>query len=98
MAKQKRNVVMSGFTGKVNEQLLFKQYLYGTVVSKVPDRSKVVLSDKQKISNAVFAKAVQYAKRVLQDPAKYSEYQARLVDGKTVYNTAIADYFAQNKS
>lgn len=37
---------MYGLSGKVNGQLLFKQYSYGTVVSKIPDRSKVILSAK----------------------------------------------------
>ena len=94
MALQKRNVVTYGLTGKVYGQLLFKQYKYGTVVTKVPDRSKVVLSEKQKASNAVFRKAVLYAKKVLKDPSRYAEYQARLPEGKTVYHAAIADYFA----
>lgn len=93
MAKQKRNVVMYGLSGKVNGQLLFKQYSYGTVVSKIPDRSKVILSEKQQASNMVFRKAVRYAKQVLKDPVRYAECKARVPEGKTVYHTAIADYF-----
>lgn len=88
---------MYGLSGKVNGQLLFKQYSYGTVVSKIPDRSRVVLSDKQTASNSAFRKAVQYAKQVLKDPVRYAECRARLTEGKTVYNTAIADYLARQK-
>lgn len=84
---------MYGLSGKVNGQLLFKQYSYGTVVSKIPDRSKVILSDKQQASNEVFRKAVLYAKQVLKDPLKYAECKSRVAEGKTVYHTAIADYF-----
>jgi hypothetical protein len=98
MALQKRNVVTYGLTGKVYGQLLFKQYKYGTVVSKVPDRSKVVLNEKQKASTAVFRKAVNFAKQILKDPSRYAEYQARLPEGKTVYHAAIADYFATEKN
>ena len=97
MAVQKRNVVTYGLTGKVYGQLLFKQYKYGTVVSKVPDRSKVVLSDKQKASTVLFRRAVIYAKMVLKDPTRYAEYQSSLPEGKTVYHAAIADYFATKK-
>ena len=97
MALQKRNVVTHGLSGKIYGQLLFKQYKYGTVVSKIPDRSKVVLSDKQKASNALFRRAVIYAKMVLKDPTRYAEYQSRLPEGKTVYHAAIADYFATKK-
>jgi len=95
MALQKRNVVTHGLTGKVYGQLIFKQYSYGTVVSKVPDRSKVVLSEKQIASTAAFRKAVSFAKQVLKDPVRYAEYQAKLPEGKTVYHTAIADYFVK---
>ena len=94
MARQKRNAVTHGLTGNVYGQLLYKQYSYGTVVTKMPDRSKVIPSDKQKASNTVFGRAVKYAKQVLQDPVKYAEYQSRLAEGKTVYHAAIADYFA----
>ena len=97
MALQKRNVVTHGLTGKIYGQLIFKQYSYGTVVSKVPDRSNVVLSEKQEASTAAFRKAVSYAKQVLKDPVKYAEYQSKLVEGKTVYHTAIADYFTKIK-
>ncbi len=97
MALQKRNVVTHGLSGKVYGQLIFKQYSYGTVVSKVPDRSNVILSEKQLASAAQFRKAVAFAKQVLKDPMKYALYQSKLEEGKTVYHTAIADYFVMKK-
>lgn len=93
MARQKQNVLTHGLTGNVYGQLIFKQYSYGTVVSKVPNRSKVVPSKKQKASTDRFRKAVAYAKQVLKDPVKYAEYAASLPQGKTVYTQAIAEYF-----
>ncbi|MGV3684706.1 MAG: hypothetical protein ACO1NS_03705 [Daejeonella sp.] len=95
MARQKTNVVMKGVTGKLAGMLIFKQYSYGTVVSKLPDRSKVTLSEKQKNSNGAFRKAVKYAQQVLKDPAKCAAYRSVLPEGKTVYHAAIADYFAK---
>lgn len=97
MALQKRNVVTHGLTGNLYGQLIFKQYSYGTVVSKVPDRSNVILSEKQLASAAKFRKAVAYAKQVLKDPMRYAHYQSKLEEGRTVYHAAIADYFAVKK-
>ena len=96
MARQEHNVVMKGLTGKVGELLLFKQYRYGTVVSKIPDRSKVVLSEKQKSANRLFKLAVKFAKEVMKDPVKRAECEARLPQGKTVYHTALAEFIAAN--
>ncbi len=92
MARQKNNVVTHGLSGKVNGQLLYKAYSYGTVVTKMPDRSKVVLSDKQKSYNRNFRSAVAYAKEVINDPVKRAEYESKLQEGKTVYHTAIAEF------
>jgi hypothetical protein len=96
MARQKHNVVMNGISGKIGDMLILKQYEYGTVVSKLPDRSKVKLSSKQKASNEVFRKAVRYVQQVLKDPAQSALYRAVLTKGKSVYHTALADYFAKN--
>jgi len=87
---------MEGLTGKVGELLLFKQYSYGTVITKIPDRSKVILSEKQVNSNKTFRKAVAYAKQILKDPKKCAVYQHNLPAGKTIYHTAIAEYFAHH--
>lgn len=94
MARQKLNVVTYGLSGKVNGQLLFKQYSYGTVVTKIPDRSQVILSEKQKSCNRTFRQAVAYARTVLSDPIKKAEYESGLKDGRTVYHTAIAEFLS----
>ncbi|MHB1178514.1 MAG: hypothetical protein ACYCZO_09300 [Daejeonella sp.] len=75
MARQKNNVVSHGLSGKVNGQFLYKVYSYGTVITKIPDRSKVVLSVKQKSYNNNFRSTVAYAKAVINDPVKKAEYE-----------------------
>jgi len=40
MARVKDNVLVNGFSGKL-EQVVFKTYSYGTVVTRYPDMSKV---------------------------------------------------------
>ncbi len=47
MARLKTNVLVEGFSGRI-DRLLFKQYKYGTVISKMPDRNKVKLTANQK--------------------------------------------------
>lgn len=96
MAIVKRNSVTKGLSGKFGD-IIFKQYSYGTVVSKVPDRSKVKLSKKQKTANTLFKAAVAYAKDVIRDPKKRKPYEAKLEQGKTVYHTALADYLKKHK-
>jgi hypothetical protein len=92
MAIQKRNVLTRGLSGKINDQLLYKQYSFGTVVGKIPDRSRVVLSKKQKSCNTSFSLAVAYAQSVISDPVKKAKYQSGLAAGKTVYHAAIAEF------
>ncbi len=94
MARQSKNVLTKGLSGKINGQLLFKQYSYGTVVTKIPDRSKVILSEKQKECNLTFRKAVAYARKIIHDPVKKAEYESKLAGGKTVYHTALAEYLS----
>jgi hypothetical protein len=96
MAVVKNNKVTKGLSGKF-EDFIFKNYSYGTVVSKVPDRSKVKLSKKQKRANTLFKAAVAYAKEVIRDPKKRKPYEAVLKRGKTVYHTALADYLKKMK-
>ena len=96
MALVKHNQVTKGLSGKFQD-FIFKQYSYGTVVSKVPDRSKVKLSKNQKNANRAFKAAVAYAKEVIKDPKKRKPYEAKLKRGKTVYHTALADYLQKNK-
>ena len=96
MARVKNNVVVKGFSGKL-DQIVFKTYSYGTVVSRLPDMSKVKLSKAQKKANSLFKEAVSYAQSVLADPAKRKVYEKKLKPGKTVYHTALAEYLKSKK-
>jgi len=95
MALIKDNVVVKGFSGKL-DQIVFKTYSYGTVVTRYPDMSKVKQSKAQKKSNQTFKDAVSYAQEVLADPARRKAYEKKLKPGKKVYHAALAD-FLKNK-
>jgi hypothetical protein len=97
MARVENNDLTESLRGKIGRQLVYKTYSYGTVVSRYPDMRKVKLSTRQKKSNALFAKAVAYAKGVIADPVKRKKYEAKLTSGKTVYNAALSDYMQKNR-
>lgn len=87
---------MQGMSGTLST-ILLKQYSYGTVISKRPDRSKVKLSPLQKKTNKKFKEAVAFAKSVLQDEAKKKAYKKKLKRNQTIYHAALADYLKNHK-
>jgi len=97
MAIAKKNALIEALSRSVGNVIL-KQYSYGLVISKRPDRSKVKLSTPQKKANTKFKKAVAYAQSVLKDPALQKIYKKKLTKGQSVYHAALSDYIKTNKS
>jgi hypothetical protein len=91
MALITKGKLAHGFSGRLGN-LLFKQYQYGTVVSKMPDRSKVKLSANQKKANKRFKLAVQFAQSVLANPALQKPYAKEVKKGRSLYHVALADF------
>lgn len=88
---------MQGSSGRVGEWIL-KTYRYGTVISKIPDRSKVKLSAKQKKANKTFQEAVKYARAVKNDPEKSQLIKKRAArKGVSVYHFALSEFLKGNK-
>ena len=96
MARVKNNVLVQGMSGKLGG-LLLKHYSYGTVVSKIPDRSKVKLSVSQKTANKNFKEAVAYARAVLADTLQHKKYAKEVKKGKSLYHAALADFLKRKK-
>ena len=92
------NPLLQGVSGKIGDQLVIKQYSYGTVISAMPDMSKVKKSHLQKIENKKFADAVAYAKSISRNPVKKAAYVKKLKKGKSVYHAAIQEFYEKNKS
>jgi len=59
--------VFVGFSGNINHQLVLKQRFGKTIVTKFPDRSRVVYSEKQKREQRRFADAVSFARIIIAD-------------------------------
>ena len=93
MAEVKNNIVTQGFSGSIGKQLVFKRYGNRTIVSAMPDMSKVVKSKKQKAENAKFSDAIAYARGQMSDPESKAEYKAKATGMQKPHNIAIADFY-----
>ena len=97
MAKQSKNVVTYGLSGKIGDLLVFRQVAGKTVVGKIPQMSKAP-SEQQKEQRRKFQRAVLYAKAAAADPAMDAAYKKAAKKGQTGYNGAIADFSHANES
>ena len=93
MATSKNNIITHGLSGKVGDILVFSQRAGKTIVGKVPEKTHVPLSEKQKQVNARFQEAVIYARGAIADENQKNAYAQNAGDGKSAYNVAIADFF-----
>lgn len=88
--------LFAGFRGSINKQLLFRQRGGQTVVSKFPDRSKVVYSQQQIRAQKRFAQAVDFARVVIKEPGIRQIYslKASLMGFRSAWNLAIAEFMS----
>lgn len=85
-------------SGTIGNQLVFKNYSYGTVVSKVPDMSSIIPTTKQKKEKSRFKRAVEYAKRVLANAEMKADVANRTPVGRKVYHQAISEFIQAYKA
>jgi predicted HTH transcriptional regulator len=94
MAKVKDNYVVKGLSGKIGKHLILKTNKWGlTYTCLPPDRTNVISTKGQQKLRNNFAKAVAYAKSVLQDPVKAEHHQKE--KNKSLYIRALKDYLNQ---
>ncbi|TCC93856.1 hypothetical protein EZ428_03540 [Pedobacter frigiditerrae] len=97
MAISKNNIVTETLSGKVGN-IIFKNYGNKTVISKHPDMSKVVKTERQKENQLQFKAAQAYAKSILSDPEKKQAFIKTIPKDKIAYHAAISKYLKENKS
>jgi hypothetical protein len=68
MARVKNNPFLEGVSGKIGNSFIAKEYCVGTVISAVPDMSRVKKSALQKVKRKKFADAIAYAQSIIQNP------------------------------
>ncbi len=76
-------------TGKL---VVVKQYGEKLVITQYPDMSKIRASEKQKDMRNKFRQAVNYAKGILQDPAKRKLYSKKVKAPQTLYHFLLQEY------
>jgi hypothetical protein len=93
------NSFMEGVSGAIGRQIVFKKYQGKTVVSKMPDMSKRVLSEKQLESNERMRLATIYAKSMyLTEEGKIiARIRLKLPVHKSLFHALVKEFFDQNK-
>ena len=88
--------LFAGFRGSINHRLLFRQCGGKTVVSRFPDRSKVIYSERQKQAQKRFSEAVDFARVVIKEPGLKDIYciKASLLGFRSAWNLAIAEFMS----
>ncbi len=88
------SLIMQKMSGHLGKELVFKQYGSKTVVTKYPDMSKRVLSEKQLRINEIMSEANYYAKGILANEELRNSAQVRLnTIRKKLYTALIKEYF-----
>jgi hypothetical protein len=85
--------IISGAIGKK----IIKQYPEGTVISRYPDMTRIIASDRQRECRNLF-KAVAFAKAINNDPEKKEAYQRKIKKGNSVFRSAIKEYMANQRA
>ena len=90
------SAIFAGFRGSVDRQLLFRQCGGKTVVSKFPDRSKVIYSEQQRKAQKRFSDALSFARVVIREPGLRDSYciRASELGYRSAWNLAIAEYMS----
>lgn len=96
MATSKNNIVTDSLSGRIGN-VIFKDYGDKTVMSKCPDMSKVIKTEKQLDNQYNFKVAQAYAKKLINDPVKKAELTKTLKEGQKAYHAAISKYLKQIK-
>lgn len=98
MGKVKENLLTKGFSGRIGDEIVFRQVKNRTLFAKRPRRSTIV-SPNQLPQRELFSKAVVFAKTMLLDPLIRADYQNRAKLGglASAYSAAVTDYLKAPK-
>lgn len=90
---------MEGVSGAIGKQIVFKRYHGKTVVSKMPDMSKRVLSEKQLEQNERMRVATIYAKYIYktEEGKIIARIRLKLPAHKSLFHALVKEFLDQNK-
>jgi len=100
MARIKNNPLVKGASGKVAGDIVYKTYYDKTVLSKVPDMSKRVLSKKQIECNRRMKQANSYAGWFYESEEKKIKARIRLKlpQHKSLFHALVKEYIEKSKN
>ena len=100
MARIKRNSLVNGASGTVAGDIVFKTYYDKTVISKKPDMSKRVLSDKQKKMTRLMKAANAYASWFYQSEEEKVKARIRLKlpAHKSLFHALVKEWMEKEKA
>jgi len=88
----KNNDLVMGSSGRIGDQLVYRQRAGKTIIAKRPKKSNVQATALQLEVQELFAEAVLYARGVIADGAKKALYQSKAKAGKSAFNLALSDF------
>src|SRR5664279_5120389 len=93
------NLFLKNASGSIGKQLVFKRYYDKTVVSKMPDMSRRVLSEKQKESNERMRLATIYAKYMYETEERkmQSRIRLKLPAHKSLFHALVKEHMDQHR-
>lgn len=97
MPKSIGNIIVRGFSGTLDDIVMFRQRAGKTIVCKVRQKSSKEPTEKMLAINARFRFASTYAKRAIGDSATKALYSAAAAPGQSAYNMALRDAFIAPK-
>ena len=92
MATVKKNIVTQGLSGKLGNNIVFRNRGGKTIVAVTPEKKKRVYTEAQRKQTRKFRSAIVYGKQAIQDPTTKAVYEAQAKDGQSAFNIAVADY------
>ncbi|HEY5750653.1 MAG TPA: hypothetical protein VIU12_31540 [Chryseolinea sp.] len=91
MARASNSSVLSGLSGIIGE-VVVRQTRHGVIIAKRPEQRKRKLSKAEQKTRKRFAAAAAYGKKVLADFKKKNPKAKTVINGKSIYNAAVAEY------
>lgn len=97
MAISNNNPLLNNVSGKIGGLIILKKYYDKTVISKIPDMSRRVLSEKQKEANERMKNANQYARYFYstEENKLRSRMRLKLPAHKSLYHGLVKEYLVK---
>lgn len=92
MARTKTNIVIREFSGKLGDQVVFRQLDGMTVLANIPTRRKTKPAGRQAETCDRFRMAINYARNIVKDPEMKAAYKARAGKRVSANNVAVRDF------